>query len=114
MRLFPKKFSPPAGTTSSRQAFHLARAIARCQLRVALLLSERFGRLPLRARKACFLGFCLLLGSASGWILVQAVRPDAGAGPDPCIGAGKVDTRLPPVHTPSCQTAPDSLAHADM
>jgi hypothetical protein len=116
MRLFPKKATPPAGEATSRQhrqATNLACAIARRQQQVAVLLSKRFEELPLQARKTCFLGFCLLMGSACGWPLLQALRLPAGKQAR-TTGHAPTAALITPTHIQSFQAAPDSLATPDV
>jgi len=78
--LFKRKKPPkPGGVEGNSRQDRLARAIAGrilgWQEKAALWLNRSFARLPLRARKALLLLFCLLLGTASGFILLQALWP---------------------------------------
>ena len=78
--MFAKRPKPPktdqyARSQAERRAAAIAHAILRRQVQAARLLSSRFERLPLWGRKCCLLAFCLLLGTASAWQLLQATRP---------------------------------------
>lgn len=82
MLLSRKKNKQPAREGEAlhqRYAAALAVAILRRQLQAARLLSRRFERLPLWARKGVLLAYSLVMAGASGGLLVQATWAWASA-----------------------------------
>lgn len=82
--------SPKKKTGSRHHDTALAQAIAQRQQQVALWMSSWFQRLPLQGRKVCLLCFCLLLGSASGWLLLGGLPPGHAFTGVPFPVAGKL------------------------
>lgn len=72
----PTKEQDPPERNSVHQAAQAIASVIRCwQGKVALLLNRRFKVLSHRTQRGCLVLFCLLFGSSSLWLLLQALWP---------------------------------------